>query len=443
MTSPAAQARASASRVIVNVIHGRSLEDALEEQFRVLPTALVRERPLIQEMAYGTLRSLLGFEKLLPNLLARPIKDEDDDLRALLHVGLYQLLSMRVAPHAAVKETVEAVRVLKKDWAKGFVNAVLRRVLREQATLREELAKDKNRAHPSWLVKELRAAWPEDWDDILDANNHRPPMALRVHTGRLARTDYLERLKNEGLDAHAHATVGSAVLLAKPQPVEQLPGFAEGLISVQDAAAQLAAPLLDARPGQRVLDACAAPGGKAAHLLECVPSLQVTALDIDARRLQRVAENFSRLGVHGHLVAGDAARPADWWDGQLFDRILLDAPCSATGVIRRHPDIRLHRTPDDIERLAATQQRLLSALWPLLAPGGKLLYVTCSVLPRENDAVVAAFLAATPGTGPNPLTHPAFASCARTTGLGQAIRTGCGEMDGFFYCMLTPAGNTP
>jgi 16S rRNA (cytosine967-C5)-methyltransferase len=440
MTTPAAQARACAAQIITAVVHGRSLDAALDEHLAMLGPTRAREQPLVQEMSYGVLRLLLALEPVLHGLLDKPLKDKDDDLRALLAVGLYQLLFMRVAPHAALKETVEATCVLGKDWAKGFVNAVLRRAQRELETLRARINDDETRAHPPWLVEQLRSAWPEHWRAILEANNARAPLALRVNMQHGTRAEYLAQLTKAGLAASPHPDVDTAVMLDTPVPVERLPGFSAGLVSVQDAAAQLAAPLLDAQPGMRVLDACSAPGGKAAHLLERTPNLDLTALDHDRTRLQRIKENFARLGLAGRLVAGDAARPADWWDGKSFDRILLDAPCSATGVIRRHPDIRLHRTPADIEQLAATQARLLAALWPLLAPGGKLLYVTCSVLPRENDAVVENFLAATPDAQRAALAHPALTSCARETKTGHALRTGCGNMDGFYYAALVRAG---
>ena len=437
MTNPAALARACTADIVAAVVRGRSLDAVLDEELGQLPPSLAREQPLIQEMSYGTLRWWLGLELLLDGLLDKPLKEKDADLRALLAVGLYQLLFMRVAPHAAVKETVEAVRVLQKDWAKGFVNAVLRRAQREQETLRAQIGKDENRAHPAWLVKALRTAWPEQWRTLLEANNTRAPLTLRVNLSRITRTEYLAHLAAAGLEAAPHPTVDTAVVMASPVPVERLPGFVEGWVSVQDAAAQLAAPLLGALAGMRALDACAAPGGKATHLLESSPQLVLTVIDVDGQRLGRVRENFARLGLRGTILAGDAVRPADWWDGQPYDRILLDAPCSGTGVIRRHPDIRLHRTPTDIERLATTQERLLTALWPLLAPGGKLLYVTCSVLTRENDAVVENFLAATPDARRAPLAHPALAACAHATGPGYAIATGCNEMDGFYYAALT------
>jgi 16S rRNA (cytosine967-C5)-methyltransferase len=359
----------------------------------------------------------------------------------LLLVGLYQLLYMRVAAHAAVQETVEAAQALNKGWAKGFLNAVLRRAQRELPRLRARLARDERLAlaHPEWLLARLQEAYPEDWRAIAAANNERPPMTLRVHRGRIAPADYAAKLAAAGLAARAVADIDDALTLDTPVPVERLPGFAQGEVSVQDAAAQLAAGLLDARPGARVLDACSAPGGKAAHILERHPQVELVALDVDAQRLARVRANFTRLGLHGTLLAGDAGEPAGWWDGRAFDRILLDAPCSATGVIRRHPDIRLHRRPADLERLAAGQARLLNALWPLLAPGGKLLYVTCSILPHENDQPLAAFLARHGDAHAQTLAHPALARYARPTTLGFQILPGDAGLDGFYYAGVAKA----
>jgi len=435
MTSPAARARAHAAQVVDRVRAGRSLDDALDELFEHLPVDLAGERALIQEMTYGAIRWHFQLTLLTRDLLNKPLAAKDSDLDALLHVGLYQLLYMRVVPHAVVNETVTATTVLGKEWARGLINAVLRRALRELETIRRRIASDDRLAlaTPDWLLARLQAAYPEDWREIAEAGNARAPLTLRVHAGPAGRAAAIEKLAAGGFMALAVDAVDSALSLVTPSPVEALPGFREGELSVQDAAAQLAAPLLDAQDGQRVLDACAAPGGKAAHLLEHTPGIRLVALDIDRSRLARIRENFSRLGVQGEILQGNAATPAPWWDGQPFDRILLDAPCSATGVIRRHPDIRLHRQPRDLERLAATQARLLDSLWPILAPGGKLLYVTCSILPEENRQGVAAFVARQPQARPLPLHHPALAQYARADGYGYQILPGTADMDGFYY----------
>jgi 16S rRNA (cytosine967-C5)-methyltransferase len=436
--TPAA-ARAASARAVAAVHQGRSLDAALAEVFSALPPALAGERALIQEMAYGALRWHFQLMPLLSSFLDRPIKEGDADLKALLMVGFYQLLHMRVAPHAAVKETVEATVVLKKSWAKGMTNAVLRRLLREELEIRARIDADEalTLAHPAWLLARIKTAWPDDWRTIAAANNARPPLTLRVHLGKITRAAYLDRLADAGIAAYAVPDVDSALTLESPVAVESLPGFSAGEVSVQDAAAQLAGVLLDVRPGGRVLDACAAPGGKAAHLLERVPQAALLALDVDALRLERVRENFARLGLAGGIAQGDAARPADWWDGRPFDHILLDAPCSATGVIRRHPDIRLHRTAADIGRVVATQTRLLDALWPLLAPGGKLLYVTCSILPEENALQMAAFLARQPQAQAWFPAQAALDRHARPAGCGFQILPGCADMDGFYYAGVT------
>jgi len=434
MTSPAAQARVAAARILQAVRAGRTLDAALAEAFAALPPALHRERALIQEMSYGGVRWLRPLLGELETLLNKPLRKQDDDLEALLVIGLYQLRHMRIGAHAAVNETVAAAAALGKDWSRNFVNAVLRRAQREPAP-----AADRSATHPDWLLARLQAAYPDDWETIVAANDARAPLTLRVNLSRTTRTAYLEKLQQAGLGAQAVAEIETALMLETPVPVEQLPGFADGAVSVQDAAAQLAAVLLDVHPGMRVLDACAAPGGKAAHILERTPSARLVVLDIDGARLARVRENFVRLGLAGEIVAGDADRPADWWDGRPFDRILLDAPCSATGVIRRHPDIRLHRRPDDIDRLTRLQARLLDRLWPLLAPGGKLLYVTCSILPEENGRQAEAFAARQPLARSVPLAHPALARHARLDGDGYQILPGAGDMDGFYFAGFSRA----
>ena len=332
-----------------------------------------------------------------------------------------------------VAETVAAVRPLRKPWAAGLVNAVLRSALRRRAELEALIEADAEAraAHPRWLLDWLRRDWPDDWPAIVAANNVRPPFTLRINRLRLDREAYRQRLATAGYDA-GPAAAETALTLSTPTDPAILPGFAEGWVSVQDAGAQLAASLLAARPGQRVLDACAAPGGKTGHLLECAPDLDLTALDCDAGRLERVRDTLARLRLNARLLAGDARRPADWWDGARYDRILLDAPCSATGVIRRHPDIKLLRRESDIAALAERQQALLTGLWPLLRPDGRLLYVTCSVLRAENERVVAAFLA----THPDAHEQPIVAGWGRVLSHGRQILPGESGMDGFYYAVL-------
>jgi 16S rRNA (cytosine967-C5)-methyltransferase len=326
-------------------------------------------------------------------LLDRPLKARDSVIESLLAIGLFQLRDTRIPDHAAVSMTVEAARLLRRPKYAGLINAVLRNYLREGLGLGEAGDDESRFNHPAWFIDALREDWPDDWQQILEANNERAPMWLRVNQKRWSTTDYLARL--EVADG-AHGLLSGfmqAVRLASPLPVAQLPGFADGDVSVQDAAAQIAAPWLLMHGGLRILDACAAPGGKTGHLLELAsPDCALTAIDRDAGRLEGIQENLRRLKLDATVLAADASNPKEWWNGQQFDRILLDAPCSASGVIRRHPDIKLLRREEDIAALASRQAAMLEALWPLLEPSGRLLYVTCSVLAAENDAVVGGFL---------------------------------------------------
>ncbi len=424
--------RAVAAQALGQVLgEGRSLAVVLPAALeRVAP----RDRGLLWELCHGACRWQPELQPLLDGLLTRPLDPRESVTRALLLVGLYQLLHLRIPDHAAVAETVAAARQLRKPWAVGLTNAVLRSFSRRHAELRARLEtiEEARTAHPRWLLEWLQRDWPDDWPAIVAANNTRPPFTLRVNPRRCDRDDYRARLAAAGQQAEPVAAAPAALTLAEPVEPAALPGFADGQVSVQDAAAQLAAPLLDARPGMRVLDACAAPGGKTAHLLECIPDLDLTALDQDAARLERVRDNLTRLRLAGRLVPGDASRPADWWDGVPYDRILLDAPCSATGVIRRHPDIKLLRRETDIAALADRQRALLAALWPLLRPGGRLLYATCSVLRRENEQVVAAFLAAQPEAREQPIP----ADWGRALAWGRQILPGEAGMDGFYYAAL-------
>jgi 16S rRNA (cytosine967-C5)-methyltransferase len=424
--------RAIAARVLGQVLgEGRSLAVALPPALeRVAP----RDRGLLRELCYGVCRWQPESQMLLDGLLNRPLDPRESVARALLLVGLYQLRHLRIPEHAAVAETVAAARQLGKPWAASLTNAVLRSFLRRRAELlaRVEADAEARTAHPRWLLEWLQRDWPDDWPAIVAANNARPPFTLRINRLQCDRDDYRARLTAAGKVANPVAAAATALALAEPVEAAALPGFAEGWVSVQDAAAQLAAPLLDVRSGMRVLDACAAPGGKTAHLLESVPDLDLTALDQDAERLERVRDNLARLRLDARLVVGDASRPTDWWDGVPYDRILVDASCSATGVIRRHPDIKLLRRETDIAALADRQQAMLTGLWPLLRPGGCLLYATCSVLRRENERVVAAVLAAQPEARERPI----VADWGRALVQGRQILPGEAGMDGFYYALL-------
>jgi 16S rRNA (cytosine967-C5)-methyltransferase len=389
--------RLAAARALTAVLAGKaSLGSSLPPQ---LDRVEHHDRALAQDLAFGAARWQPRLQLLADRLLEKPFKAADKDVEALLLIGLYQLLHSRIPEHAAIGETVGCAGALKKPWAKGLLNAVLRRAQREHEALFAELDRDPvlHTAHPRWLQKALKAHWPEHWQAICAANNAHPPLILRVNRRHGSRDAYLEELRGAGFAAEPCTFSRDGVRLLQPCDVTALPGFREGRVSVQDEAAQLAADLLELAPGQRVLDACAAPGGKTCHLLEAEPALaEVIAVDLEEKRLARVRENLQRLGLEASLIAADGRATKVWWDGTPFQRILLDAPCSATGVIRRHPDIKLTRKPEDIPALAQLQGELLDALWPTLAPGGILLYATCSVLPTENSETIAAFLARTP-----------------------------------------------
>ncbi|MCB1776083.1 MAG: 16S rRNA (cytosine(967)-C(5))-methyltransferase RsmB [Candidatus Competibacteraceae bacterium] len=424
--------RALAARALGQVLgEGRSLATALPP---VSARAEQGDRGLLHELCHGVCRWHPQLQTLLQRLLARPLAPREHAIRALLLVGLYQLWHLRIPDHAAVAETVNAARQMGKPWAVGLTNAVLRAALRRRQELTAALDQDPEAsvAHPRWLLQRLQQDWPDDWPAILAANNARPPFTLRINMRHFDRDACQSQLAMLGYATEPSAYAATALTLNAAAEPTALPGFAEGWISVQDAAAQLAAPLLDVQPGLRVLDACAAPGGKTSHLLECTPHLDLTALDQDAARLKRIAENLHRLQFQAHLIAGDARRPADWWDGAPYDRILLDAPCSATGVIRRHPDIKLLRRDSDIATLADQQQAMLASLWPLLRPGGRLLYATCSVLRQENEQVLATFLARQPDAKEQLIVAP----WGRGLAHGRQILPGEGNMDGFYYAVL-------
>ena len=414
---------------------GRSADDALAAQWHA------PQRAAIQAVTMGTLRWYFRLAPAVLELLARPGAQTDVRLRALLVCALHQLEYSTHAPGTTVAAAVDAARILGLHRAAGLINAVLRRFLRERSARLAAVDRDASArsAHPDWLVRALHDAWPDDLEQILDANNAHPPLCLRVDTRQVSVADYLAELGAAGVQAEAVAGIATAVMLTTPVPVSELSGFAAGRVSVQDSSAQLAALLLAPRPGERVLDACAAPGGKTGALLEIAGGpIELTAIDSDAQRLTRVAENLQRLKREARLVQADLRVAPGWWDGQPFDAIVLDAPCSGTGVIRRHPDIKLLRRASDIARFASTQLELLRGCWPLLrAGGGRLLYATCSVLPAENSAVVSAFLAGQPGAREQPL--PAAAALApplRCCRHGWQMLPGAGG-DGFYYACLT------
>jgi 16S rRNA (cytosine967-C5)-methyltransferase len=426
----ALDARAAAAQVIGDVIVGTSLNQALP---RRLQQVAARDRALLQQLCYGTLRQQPRLQPVLDQLLSKPLRDKDRDVLGLLLCGLYQLEGMRTPDHAAVAATVGATRALNKPWAKGVTNAVLRRFLRERELLLANLDEAAAACHPGWLFEALHRQWPLEAAGILAANNQQPPMVLRVNLRRTDRESYLHKLQAAGIEASPGQLSPTAIYLAHPCDVTELPGFEQGEVSVQDEAAQLAAPLLQAGAGQRVLDACSAPGGKCCHLLELEPGIQeLVAMDVDGSRLERVGENLRRLDLQARLAVADAAHPEGALAAGGFDRILVDAPCSATGVIRRHPDIKLLRRPGDILSLAVKQRQILQGLWPLLSPGGRLLYVTCSVLEEENSQVVEGFVGATDDAAIADLD----VAWGQPAGIGRQLLPSAAGPDGLFFALL-------
>lgn len=390
---------------------------------RVLADQPAAGRATVQDICYASLREYALLAALRDALLSNPLKDRV--IACLLVVALRQLRARPDSTHMIVNEAVEAAAATQ-PWARGLVNGVLRNYLRHTDLLLDEVQQKEPARwnYPQWWIDQVRTAYPDDWQAVLTAGNQHPPMTLRVNPQHGSTAAYLELLQEAGLDAQQ--TGEFALQLAQPIPVTQVPGFSTGRVSVQDAGAQLAAPLLELADGQRVLDACAAPGGKSGHIVE-LADVNLTALDNDASRLIRVQENLDRLGLHASLLTGDAALPDSWWDGVPFDRILADVPCSASGVVRRHPDIKWLRRPDDLARFAAQQAAILPALWRCLARGGKLLYVTCSIFPQENQRQVDAFLSHHDDAQQQALDHAGLSA-------GQLLPND--HHDGFFYALL-------
>jgi 16S rRNA (cytosine967-C5)-methyltransferase len=430
--------RLAALNTLANVLdRQRNLLDA--DDTKTLPDS--RDRALARHLVYAVLRWLNSLQWLSGQLLDRPLKKRDQDINRLILLGLYQLWRDGTAPHAAIHETAECARVLGKPWAVGLVNAVLRRFQREQqhwlAGLQEQPEKY---AHPQWLLNKFQSDWPQDWLNIVEANNHAAPLWLRINRCKPGRHQVAEVLAQAGFTVTDHPSAADAVRITPAAGVNAIPGFEEGRLSVQDPAAQLAVEMLELEEQLRVLDACAAPGGKTCHILERFPSIKITAVELNKSRLHLIEENLDRLGLGEQaglrLVAADAADTADWWDGVAYDRILLDAPCTATGVIRRHPEIKWLRTADQLKEVTLIQQRLLERLWPLLKTGGILVYATCSVLTEENRNQIKRFLASHEDAEDLAIDH----ARGRDQGPGRQIMPGEEEMDGFFYARLRKIG---
>ena len=431
-SSKAIAPRVIAARILCQVAGGGSLSDVLA---RELPQAAPQDRALIQELCYGVLRWWLLLRRITQQLLEKPIKSKERDLEMLLLIGIYQLLYMRTPSHAAVAETVNGAKSLGKPWATGLINGVLRNLIRNREELLVAVSEDISTQFscPQWLLLEIKKAWPQQWQEILQAANERPPMSLRVNLQHCSRADYVEKLMAASIPAKPIPHVNTGLVLDSARDVFTLPGFKEGLVSVQDGGAQLAAGLMEFEPGQAVLDLCAAPGGKTCHILEIAPDdISMTAVDVSSKRLQRVQENLDRLGLEAALYTGDAAQPSGEWAENRYDRILLDVPCSATGVIRRHPDIKLLRRSEDIDALAKLQQQILQSAWTLLKPGGILVYATCSLLPQENEEQIENFLSNNPDASELSIDE----SWGYGRAYGRQTLPGQGTMDGFFYARI-------
>lgn len=424
--------RALAARGLAEVaLRGASLRDVMERHAPRL--ADPRDRALLMALLSEGARWWLRFDAAIDGLLEKSLRHKDPAIHALLVLGLVQLEILELQDYAAVAATVEATRALQRPQLAGLVNAVLRRWQRERESLSAKLdtRPQTRHAHPAWLAAALQRDWPEQAEAVMAADNREPPLMLRVNRQRSEREGLLEQLQAAGHRAEAHPWLSDALVLPHSTDVTRLPGFEDGWFAVQDGAAQVAADLADLKNGLRVLDACAAPGGKACHALERA-EIDLTALEFDPKRAERVRQNLMRLRLNAKLVIGDAGAPKSWWKGQPFDRILIDAPCSATGVLRRRPDVRLHRRESDIAAMQAQQRRILSALWPLLAPGGRLLYITCSVLRVENEAIVSELLATQPDAQTVAFALPA----GRVASVGWQILPGDGDLDGMYYAVL-------
>ena len=427
-------ARTIAAKTLALVIHEKHTLD------KVLPGMLEKlqskkERAFAQEICYGVLRWYPRLIFIVDELLDKPLRKKDTDIVCLLLAGIYQLDYLRTPSHAAVSATVNATKTLKKDWARSFVNAVLRRYQREHAQLNKTLqtCPSAEYAHPQWLIDQLTFDWPEHWQDILKENNEHPPLHLRVNKLISNRENYLEKLTQTDINACLSDLSPVGIQITKPVDVEQLPGFMQGEVSVQDFGAQIAAQLMSLKSGQRVLDTCAAPGGKTAHIYETEPDLrELVAIELNKSRFDKLEQTLQRLKIKARLVHADAKATESWWDGNQFDRILLDVPCSASGVIRRHPDIKILREPVQIKQFTETQSRLLESIWPLLKNDGLMIYATCSVLSQENDVQIEKFS----GLHKDAQIMDIMCDWGIKTRFGRQLLPTRDQSDGFYYAVI-------
>ncbi len=422
---------AAASVLSAVLVNGRSLSTAKK---LIDDTLERRDRGLAMELVNGVLRWRFRLEALLTHLLSKPLRKKDHDVWLILMIALYELTELSTPDYAVVNEAVVQTRRIGKKWAASMVNAVLRRFIRERQKLLTTVDQDEvaRFSHPRWLIDLFSDDWPDAVEQILTASNHRPPMWIRVNLSRISVEDYQQQLAAEHIESITHPLADAALKLVSPVDVSRLPGFAEGLVSVQDAAAQLAAQLIGIQGTERVLDVCAAPGGKTCHILESAVNVDMTAVELEPSRMQKVQQNLDRLGLQARLLVGDASDADNWWDGQCFDRILVDAPCSATGVIRRHPDIKSLRQANDLSALTDLQQKILSQAWRMLKPGGSLLYVTCSVLKQENELQIERLLSVQSDASENVIDSSWGAACR----YGRQLLPGELDGDGFYFARL-------
>ena len=422
--------RLIAVRIMTSLVRdGKSLAELLpaaQEQLEV------RDAAFLQQLTFGACRTSGWLEAIVTQLLKKPLRNKDTDVRMIIWLALYELGYMRTPDYAVTNSYVDLTKKIKKTWAKGLINATQRQFLRDKQSLTEKAKQISPYALPGWIESTVRKDWPDQADGLFDALNSRAPLTLRVNTRVTDRDRLMKKLADAGLDSETCQFVSTGIRLIEAPAVTSLPGFAEGEFSVQDQSAQLAAPLLDPKPGERVLDACAAPGGKSCHLLELQPELELHCLDENPERLKRVKQNLTRLDLQANIICADAADPNSWWDNKPYDAVLLDAPCSALGVLRRHPDIRLLRRQSDLRDLSQRQLGLMQSVWPLLKPGGRLIYATCSVLKRENEDCVGRFMEQMPDVSETQIS----ADWGVAVSHGRQILPGQDQADGFYYAVL-------